>query len=175
MKKHFINFLLLIVIVCSIFWLGGINVRAIVVNELFYTGTLEWKSNLSPDYYSAIFKVITISSIYAMVSYLFLFISVILYLSLSKIDLKSKGWLMASIILFFLFSPVEIYASVYDFKFIYEYYFGTADYYYLKELLTKRLTSLSGLPVIALFSYYTILILFVWKPLDKTKTNSQNI
>jgi len=167
MKKHIINFLIFVIAIGAIFWLGGLNVRALVGNELFETGTLEWRNNLHADSYSAMFRIIAMSSVLTLIAYFFVLTFTLLYLVVAKPCLKANGWLMASLIFFFLFVPVEIYTSIYDFKFVYEYFFGSADYYYLKELLIRRITALSGMPVIAIFCYYTIIALFIWKPMRK--------
>jgi hypothetical protein len=170
MKKHFSNFIILVIAVGAIFWLGALNIRALVGNELFETDVLQWKNNLSPDFYSAYFRIIAMSSILTLISYTMVLMFTIIYLVYVKPDLKANGWLMASLIFFFLFMPVEVYTSYYDFRFVYEYFFASADYYYLKELLTKRITALSGLPVIAIFCYYTIVGLIIWKPMKKNVT-----
>lgn len=175
MKRHFTNLFILLIVIGAIFWLGGLNIRALVGNELFVTGTLEWKDYLPKDFYSALFRVIAMSSVLTLISYAVVLISTILYIFFAKPDLKSNGWLMASFIFFFLFVPVEIYTSVYDFKFVYEYFFSAADYFYLKELLIKRITALSGLPVIALFCYYTIIALVIWKPLRKKVPQEEQV
>lgn len=167
MKKHFINLIILVIAIGAIFWLGGLNVRALVANELFESGTLEWRNNLAPDFYSAYFGIIAMSSILTLISYTMVLIFTVLYILIAKPKLKENGWLMASLILFFVFVPVEIYTSFYDFKFVIEYFFYSADYYYLKELLVKRITALSGMPVIAIFCYYTIIALLIWKPMKK--------
>jgi hypothetical protein len=167
MKKHLIKFCTLVVVIGAIFWLGGLNIRAFVANELFEKGTLSWKDNLSAGFYSAYFRIIAISSILTVSSYLMVLIFSIIYLVAAKPDLKANGWLMASLILFFIFVPVEIYTSFYDLKFVIEYFFYSADYYYLKELLTRRITAFSGFPVIGIFCYYTIIALFIWKPMTK--------
>ena len=167
MKKHFSNFIVFVIAVGAIFWLGALNVRALVGNELFETKVLEWKNYLAPDFYSAYFRIIAMSSILTLISYTFVFVFTIIYLLYVKPDLKANGWLMASLIFFFIFAPVEIYGSYFDFRFVYEYFFGKADYYYLQQLLTKRITALSGMPVIAIFCYYTIIGLIIWKPFQK--------
>lgn len=172
MKKHIINFAILIIIVGTIFWLGAVNVRSIVVNEMFEMTTLTWKDSVSPERYNAYFGIVAASSILILIGYLCVLICTILYIHFTNLKLKKNGWLMASLILFFIFVPVEIYTSVYDFKFVYDYFFASADTFYLKDLIFKRITALSGLPVIATFCYYTIIVLCVWQPFKKTETEN---
>ena len=170
MKKHICNFAILIIVIGTIFWLGAVNVRSIIANELFEMNTLTWKDSLSLEELNAYFNMIASSSILTLISYTFVIIFTIVYIRFTDLKLKMNGWLMASLILFFIFFPVEVYTGSYDFKFVYGYFFASADTLYLKDIIIKRVTALSGLPVIAMFCYYTIIGLCIWKPFRKTET-----
>jgi hypothetical protein len=173
MKKHFIKIFLFLVIVGSIFWLGGFNIRAIIGNELFDRGTLNLKVGMSPEFDRALLTILAYSAIVTIIAYLIVFISSISYLLLTKPNLRQNGWLMAGIILFFIFSPVEFYVGYFDFKFVFNFLFGTYSPESLKDLLLKRVSDLSGLPAIAMFCYYTIIALLIWQPLKKSSIKEQ--
>jgi len=170
MKKHICNFAILIIVIGTIFWLGATNVRSIIVNEMLEIKTLTWKDSLMLEEYKTYFYIIATSSILTLAGYTCVLIFTILYSRFTDLKLKKNGWLMASLILFFIFVPVEVYTGIYDFMFVYDYFFASADIFYLKDIIIKRINALSGLPVIATFCYYTIIVLCIWKPLEKPET-----
>jgi hypothetical protein len=55
-----------------------------------------------------------------------------------------------------------------DWNFIRVEYSGLADIPQLRELFIRRIAALRGVPVIALLTYYTIVILTIWQPLRKS-------
>jgi hypothetical protein len=168
MKSKLTKLFLFLIVLGAIFWLGGMNIRALIGNELFEKNTIYFRSDLTPDYQSAILFMLANSTIVTLIAYVVVFISTIVFISLSKPNLKEKGWLMASLILFFMFTPLEFYTGYLDFKYIITYFFYGGDGYTLKMLFLKRVVAIGGLPAIAIFCYYTIVGLLVWRPLDKT-------
>jgi len=159
--------LLWLMFISSIFWLGGINIRAVIGNELLIFGTIEFRSNINPQVERSIFGLIAKSSIIILCSYIFVWISGIVFLSKTKLNLKQNGWLMMSAILFYIFTPLEIYQSILDIKMIYMDWFTTGDLVEFRKLLIHRLKALQGVPIIAQFCYYTIIALVVFQPLKR--------
>ncbi len=159
---------LFFLIIGSVIWLGGINIRAILGNHLLVAGTLEFEPDLNPFVEREIFRMISYSSGVIFLGYFLVFVSGILFLRSTPLRLKENGWLMMSAILFYLFTPVEAYTLYLDGKMLSLELWGSPDNSILRELLIKRVAALKGLPLIALLCYYTILGLVVWQPMKKS-------
>jgi hypothetical protein len=94
-------------------------------------------------------------------------VSAIWFLITTKLKIKQNGWLLMSSILFFMFVPVEVYTYFLDIKFMVLFYSNPPNHDELLKIFGQRLGGLSGVPVIALFCYYTIIVLAVFRPLTK--------
>jgi hypothetical protein len=151
----------------AIVWLGTVNARAMLGNDMLKFGTLEFEDYLSPDAEREIFRLISIASIVIIVSYVVVLISAAVFLATSPFRLKEHGWLMISAILLYLFVPVEVFSMTIDVKMIYAEFFTTADNSVFRELFVARVGALAGAPVVALLCYYTIILLAVFQPLRR--------
>jgi len=164
---------LVLLIIAAIFWLGGINIRALVGNELLTYDQFKFRTAIPPDRENTLFQMIANSSIVLMSGYFVVLVTAVWFLSTTKLKFKENGWLLMSSVLFFIFVPVEIYTYYLDFKFILLYYSNPPNHDQLLELFGERLGGLSGIPVIALLCYYTIIGLAVFKPLTKAKLDEE--
>ncbi|MBI5020096.1 MAG: hypothetical protein HZB59_01530 [Ignavibacteriales bacterium] len=162
---------LAILLMAAIVWLGGINIRAMVGFDLLQMGTLDFKPNIHPFVERAVFSLIAQSSMVIYVAYLIVWICGIVFLKTSPFRLKDNGWLMMTAILFYLFTPVEIYSMILDLKLWYLDHLGSNDLVEFRKLLIHRLAALSGVPMIALLSYYTAIIIAVLQPMKKSAVN----
>ena len=72
-------------------------------------------------------------------------------------------------ILFFAFIPVEVYTSFLDIKFILLFNQRPANHDQLLKYFGERIGFLKGVPWIAVLSYYTIIVIAIFKPLQKTR------
>jgi len=166
---------LFLIIVAGIFFLGGINVRFLVGNELLTYDEFNFKIGIPPDSENTIFAVLSYSSILIMISYVILFIFSIIFAATYKIDYKKNVWIVMCYIMFFVFSPVEFYSFFIDLKFSLLYLYNQSNLWesgIRDELLTlfgERIGLLKGVPWIAVLCYYTIIFISVFQPLKKTK------
>jgi len=149
----------------TVCWLGGINVRAMIGFALLQFGTLEFKPNIHPTIERTIFSLVAQTSLIVNISYVLVVISAVVYLRTTRFVLKKEGWLMISAILFFVFVPVEIYTMVLDVRMWLLDMAGSNDLVEFRKLFIHRLAALSGVPMIALLSYYTIIGLAIVRPL----------
>ncbi len=155
----------LILIIAALCWLGGLNVRAMIGFDLLQTGTLDFKPNIHPYVERTVFSLIAQSSLVVNYSYIVVWICSVIFLRTTNLRLKEHGWLMMSAMLFYLFSPVEIYTMVLDMKMWYLDVTGSNDLVEFRKLFIHRLGALAGVPMIALLSYYTIIALAVFRPM----------
>jgi hypothetical protein len=158
---------LFILTVSTVFWLGGINIRALIGNDMLKTGSLEFEEYLAPEAEREIFRLLSFASVVIMISYAAVLSSGSVYLLATPLRLKENGWLMMSAILFYAFVPVELFTMYLDARMVYMEFFTTAGNDVFRELFLARVAALAGAPAIALLCYYTILGLAVFRPLTR--------
>jgi hypothetical protein len=164
---------LTVLLISAFFWLGSINIRTLIGNELLDYDQFEFRTSIPPDRENTLFQLIANSSIVVIISYVVVLISAVWFTATSNIKLKENGWFLMCAIMFYLFVPVEIYTGYLDLKFILLFYSNPPNHDELLKLFGERLGALSGVPVIALFCYYTIIPIIIFKPLKK-KTITSN-
>jgi len=158
---------LIIIVIALIFWLGGINIRAMIGFDLLQVGTIDFKPNIHPYVERVVFGLIAQSSMVIDIAYVVLWIAGILFLKTTKIRFKENGWLLMCAILFYIFTPVEVYTMVLDAKMWYLDYAGSNDLVEFRKLFIHHLAALSGVPMIALLGYYTAVVLAILQPLRR--------
>ncbi len=159
---------LFFLITSAVFWLGGINCRALLGDSLLETGTTTFLPNLVASAEIQTYRLIGVTTLLIDGAYLIVFISAIVFLCSTPMRMKEQGWLLMSAILFFLFSPAEAYTTWLDWKFYSAIRWGNGDLSYLRTLFVERIAALRGVPFIAMLSYYTIIGLAVWRPFVRT-------
>ena len=167
MEQRITRISLFVLCLSAAFWLGGLNVRAAVGFDLLQTGTLEFKPNIHPYVERAVFSLLAQSSLIVGISYIACWISAVVYLASCRIPFRENGWLVAAAILFFLFTPVEIYTMVLDARMWLLDHQGSNDLVEFRKLFIHRLAALAGVPMIALMSYYTSVALAVFRPMRR--------
>jgi len=163
---------LMLLIFGAVFWLGAINVRAIIGNELLNYDQFSFKTSIPPDRENTLFQLMANSSIVIVSAYTVVLISSIWFLKTTHLKIKQNGWLLMSAILFFIFVPAEAYTHYLDIKFVLLYHSNPPNHDELLRIFGKRLGALSGVPVIALFCYYTIIGLAIFRPLSKKPSDT---
>ena len=163
------KFWLFLLIIASVFWLGGINVRALISYDLLNYDEFSFRTGIPPDEENWIFRMLSNTSILIMISYVFVLTSALLFLKTAKLNIKENAWLLMCCILFFAFVPVEIYTYFLDIKFYLLYLKNPPNHDGLLKLFGERIGFLKGVPWIGVLSYYTIIGIAVFRPLHKTK------
>lgn len=163
--------MLFVFIVASIVWLGAVNVRALIGNDILKAGTVQFEDYSDPKAEREVYRLISIASIAVIIGYSVAVVSSIVFLATSPLKFKEHGWLMMSAIFFYMFVPVEVYTIHRDWKMIYLEFYSTADNQFFRELFVARIKALQGVPFIALLCYYTIIALAVFQPLKKLPTS----
>ena len=166
---------LFILVAGSFFWLGGINIRFFIGNQLLNYDEFNFRTSIPPDEENQIFKMISDASIMIMCAYLVVLVAAIVFARSNRINLRENPWLLMCYLLFFVFVPVELYTSYIDLKFILLFNERPANHDRLLELFGARIGFLRGVPWIAVMSYYTIIWLSVFRPLQKTKEQLEKL
>lgn len=157
-----------VLVLSSIVWLGGANIRAMIGNHLLRFGTTEFDDVIAPEAEREIFRLLSLASLTVIGSYLTVVIAGSVFLVTSPFRLKEHGWLMMSAILFYVFLPVEVFTMILDGRMVYLEFFTTAGSQEFRELFIARLTALAGVPFIGTLCYITIIGLAVFQPLKLT-------
>lgn len=166
---------LTLLIISAVFWLGGINIRTLIGNELLDYDQFDFRTSIPPDRENTLFQMMSNASLVVVVSYAIVLISAIWFVLTTKLKMKENGWLLMCAVLFFLFVPVEIYTNYLDIRFMILFQSGPPNHDGLLQLFGERLGGLSGVPVIAMFCYYTIIPIAVFRPLKKVKEHTESI
>ncbi|MCC6866996.1 MAG: hypothetical protein IT280_12650 [Ignavibacteria bacterium] len=164
---------LMLLVVSAVFWLGGINIRTLIGNELLDYDQFDFRVSIPPDRENTIFQMLSNASLVVVISYAIVLISAIWYISTTKLKMRENGWLLMSAILFFMFVPVEIYTNFLDIKFMLLFFQGPPNHDELLKVFGERLGAFRGVPVIAVLCYYTIIPIVIFKPLSKNKKTDE--
>lgn len=162
------KFWLVVLIIGTIFWLGAVNVRFLIGNELLIFDEFNFRVSIPPDEENVIFKMVSNASILIMIAYFVTFVSALMFAIKSKINVKQNPWYLMCCILFFVFAPVEFYTSYLDLKFVLLFHSNPPNHDELLKLFGERIGFLKGAPWVAILSYYTIIGIAVAQPLKKS-------
>lgn len=163
------KFWLTILIIAVIVWLGAINIRGLIGNDLLTYDEFSFRTGIPPDEENWIFRMLSNASLVIMSAYAAVLVSSVFFLFSAKIKLKENPWLLMCGILFYAFVPVEVYTTYLDIKFYLLYLTNPPNHDGLLRIFGERIGFLKGVPWIALFSYYTAIIIAVFQPMKKTK------
>ena len=169
-KNHIERAALFAVVAATVVWLGGSIIRAMIGFDLLQVGTLDFKPNIHPYVERAVYSLIAQSSLIVDIAYIVVWIAGIIFLKSTMLRLKEHGWLMIIAILFYMFTPVEIYLMVLDMKFWILDHIGSNDLVEFRILLIHRLAALSGVPLIAVLCYYTGIVMAVFRPFRRSSS-----
>jgi hypothetical protein len=158
---------LFIIIVAAITWLGGVTIRWVVSGCILVPWTLDFRPDLTPAVEREAFRMINFASIVTLIGYAVVTVSGVVFLFSTTLKFRENGWLVMSALLFYLFTPAEIYTSYLDGKMISMDLWGTPNLTLFRELFISRVAALKGVPFIALLCYYTIVGLVIWQPMKK--------
>ncbi|KAA0207384.1 MAG: hypothetical protein OZ913_08530 [Ignavibacteriaceae bacterium] len=163
--KYWLTFLIAFAIV----WLGAINVRFLIGNELLIFDEFNFRTAIPPDEEETIFRMVANSSILIICSYILTLIAAIGFVRTCKLNFKENPWLLMNCILFFIFVPVELYTAYLDYRFITLFFSKPENHDQLLKIFGERIGFLKGTPWVAMLSYYCIIIISVFQPLKKSK------
>jgi len=166
--------ILAIVALAFIIWLGGAILRTAIGFSVFEpsaTETLIRKA--SNDILMQTVYIFASTSIYTSIAYVIAFALSFFLLAKFKKIWKQQGWILMCFVLFYLFSPVELFTIYQDIKLsiavfqqnVWEFYSQPIQDFFMKRVKNVVYNSLNGL---TLLSYLTIVIYVIWQPLKKT-------
>ncbi|TAE29965.1 MAG: hypothetical protein EAZ92_05385 [Candidatus Kapaibacterium sp.] len=172
--SSFQRFALFLFALSGIVWLGGTIVRAAIGFDLFVPGTLTFKADMPPDAQAQTLRLFARASFYTLISYgLVVVLGAWLWLQ-HKTLWRERGGLFIGGMLVCLYIPIEIWQGYYDILLVKATQYATYKDFPLetaKQLLTKRITILSGAgPFLAMLGYATAVFFLIVQPMRKVSS-----
>ena len=162
------KFWLSILAIGTVVWLGAINVRGLIGNDLLTYDEFSFRTSIPPDEENWIFKTMSHTSGLIFAAYITVLVSAIFFVKNAKINMRENPWYLMCCILFFIFVPVEIYSSYLDLKFYLLFIKNPPVHDGLLKIFGERVGFLKGVPYIALLSYYSVILISVFQPMKKS-------
>lgn len=156
-------------VIFFIFWLGGYIARHLVIYQYFEPENLTLRELFTKESLPATFYLILPLIIFNIFSYVVFLVLFIIFLIISKFNLKLEGWLLIVSLIVFITAPFEIFLLIKDYKIVKDIYYNLTNAEYLISLIRERITILSSFSLIEIFSYLGIVFLVIFKPLRKQK------
>jgi hypothetical protein len=163
---------LVVLLMATIVWFGASIMRMMLWSELLKPGTLQFEDYIAPEAEREIYRLLSMSSAYAIGGYVLVIMSSAVVLATSPLRPKEHGWLMLCAILLFLFVPVEVYTAYLDLKMIYMEFYTAEARASFRELFLARVGALAGTPFIAQLCYITIILVAVFQPFRKRSASA---
>lgn len=159
-----------IAVIAGIIWLGGSIVRAAIGFDMFVAGTLTFKTEMSPDAMLQAIRLFGVTAFYTMLGYgVFLLAGLYIWLVLRP-NWKRSGGLFIAGIFVVLYVPVEVVQMYYDLRIVQMVQWGELTLATLesaKTLVLKRISVLSGAPLLAILGYISAVWFLVYAPLKR--------
>lgn len=152
-------------------WLGGYLVRQLVMYQFFEPDGLSLRIIYNLSNIPAVLVTISPILVFNIISFTIFLISFIFFLFISKVKLKNEGWLFISLIIISITAPFEIFLLFKDYDIISGILWLNSQPDIIVELIKQRMIVFSSFSLIEIFSYLSIIFLFIFKPLRRTNEN----
>jgi hypothetical protein len=155
---------LTVLLLATIVWFGAGIMRLMLWSELLKPGTLQFEDYIAPETEREVYRLLSMSSAYAIGGYMLVILSSAVVLATSPVRVRDHGWLMMCAVLLYLFVPVEAFTAYLDLKMIYLEFYTAEARAAFRELFLARVGALAGVPFIAQLCYVTIVVVAVFQP-----------
>ncbi len=150
-----------------ILWLGGYVARHLTIYQFFEPENLELRNVFNEVSLESHLFLILPLIVFNIISYFFFLIFFIVFLFISKINLKIEGWLLIITLIILITAPFEIFLLVKDYEISKNIFYNLRDANSIINMLRDRITILSSFSLIEIFSYCGVLFLIIFQPLKK--------
>ncbi|MFM8455314.1 MAG: hypothetical protein ACKOAK_00970 [Ignavibacteria bacterium] len=152
-------------------WFGGGLIRTSIGFDLFIPGTLDIKPFLNEEQINYSLRLMGITAYYTIAGYVLSFLCALILLLTMKGNIKRRGWLFMAALLFFAFTPYELYQAWLDLQLIFR--VNAIDFVNLLKddglliLFKQRFHPwMTAIGFLSLLSYITALLFLAWQPLN---------
>ncbi len=161
---------LFITVLSFVLFFGSYLTKLNLLSQFFDAETMTLKSIYVGSDLSLVMKSLLPSFSVSMISFIAFVFFCIVFVIVTKINLREEGWLFITIIILLITTPFEIFLLIkFDLPIISELMQVSIRYDYILGLMKNRMMILGPFPLILLFSYFVIIYLSLFKPLQKNK------
>ena len=162
------KFFLFLTMAAFALWFGSYITRMTLSLQLFHGTHFELKDIVQHSNFDAISLMLAPAIAISVLSYFAMVICFILFVLTSKLNMKMNGWLFISTVLVLTTAPFELYLIFkYDKPFVDTAFWGIGNAQFYIQLIIDRFKVLGSFPIIEIFSFLTIAVLFMFKPFRK--------
>ena len=154
--------------VSGIIWFGSYITKLALSYQLFQGHEFSLNYYLNSQNLTAVFLTLNVDTILTAISYIVFILSFIIFLASSRLSLKVNGWLLIVSLIILITLPFETYLMTIDYKVfqMLQNGFNSMD---ILNLYIKRFKVLGSFPIIEVLSYFAIIFLVLFKPLQAAK------
>ncbi len=160
---------LYITVLAGTLWAGAYLVRMLLTYQVFEGTALIFREYINEQNLQGIYKVLNPAIAATFFLYILFFISLIVFILVSKVSLKRNGWFFIIIVLTLVTAPFEVYLMSIDYKILININYGDTNISLISNLLRERIKVLSSFPLVELFCFFAFYYLILFRPLSKNE------
>lgn len=166
-----IKIVLSIFAIAFIIWLGGTILRTAIGFNVFEPSATETLIRQVPnDILMQTVYIFASTSIYTSIAYVIAFVLSFYLWQKFKDKMHNQGWILMCFVLFYLFSPLQLYTIYQDIRLsiaifqqnVWEFYSQPIQDFFMKRVKSVVYNSVNGLSIL---SALTIVVYSIWQPL----------
>ncbi len=157
--------------VSGIVWFGSYITKLALSYQLFQGHEFALNYYLNSQNLTAVFLTLNANMILTAISYIVFIVSFIIFLTSSRLSLKVNGWLLIVSLIIIITLPFEIYLMTIDYK-VYQMLQSGFNSMDILNLYIKRFKVLGSFPIIEVLSYFAVIFLIIFRPLQAAKIKS---
>lgn len=166
--SKFSRLLLFIACLSGSLWLGSYMTRLFITYRLFEDTDFILKPYYNTTNLSEVLLTLFPAFMSTLILYSIFVIFFVLFLIVTKPNLKQNGWLFIITLLVLVTFPFEVYLMNIDYKIILLINSDSFNPNEVIELIKDRFKVFSSFPVIEIFCYFAVIFLIIFRPLTKT-------
>lgn len=163
--------LLTITLIFGSIWLGGYIARHLVIYQFFDPDNFKFLDIYNNPTSQNSIRLIQSLLVLNIITYSIFFISLLLFIIISRVSFKRNGWLFICIVIVLITAPFEIFLLTIDYEILLQIMNNNFDTLKVLTLIQKRIEILSSFSIIEIFSYISMYFLIIFKPLTKLNEN----
>ena len=148
----------------GVIWLGSYTVKVFSLYNLFDQPDFRVKDFLVLEKLDASMLILMPAIVTSFITYIGMIITFLVFVLISRMNVKRNGWLFITLIIILLTMPFEIYLMTYDYEFISHVLSEGKNGTYLFSVLTDRVKNLNMFPLLEIFSYLAVIYFLIFKP-----------
>jgi hypothetical protein len=162
------KFFLFLTMLAFAMWFGSYITRMTLSLQLFHGTHFELKDFVVKSNFDSIALMLAPAIAISVFSYFAMIALYLLFVFTSKLKMKLNGWLFISTVLVFTTAPFELYLIFkYDKPFMDTAFWGSGSAQFYIQLIIDRFSKLGSFPIIEIFSFLAIAVLFMFRPFRK--------